>query len=108
MADETPETTDLVPSVGHLDEFEVIEPSGGPFRDVKAGIQQRREGIRATIALSLIAIFALTALGALAAAIFMGVESTTMRGLLEILLPAETALLGSAIGFYFGAESRQL
>jgi len=29
-----------------------------------------------------------------------------LKQILQILLPAETALLGSAMGFYFGAKSR--
>ena|SRR5258705_7786631 len=31
---------------------------------------------------------------------------TNMKELLQILLPAETALLGSAVGFYFGSQQR--
>ena len=30
-----------------------------------------------------------------------------LKQILQILLPAETALLGSATGFYFGAKARQ-
>jgi hypothetical protein len=35
-----------------------------------------------------------------------GSEWANTKELLELLLPAETALLGAAIGFYFGTQQR--
>jgi len=82
--------------------IEVISGS----EDLAAELEKRREWVRAAIALSLVGIFGLTVLAALALVVWTDVEAALLKTLIEILLPAETALLGSAIGFYFGSESR--
>lgn len=83
-------------------EIEVIEPIEG----VGADLEGRREWVRAAIALSLVAIFGITVFASLAVLAWADMESDRLKTLLEILLPAETALLGSAVGFYYGAEAR--
>ncbi len=85
---------------------EVVTLESGAFSGVQATVEQKRESVRAWIALMLLAIFGLTVIAALLAVIFSDAESQVVKDLLEVLLPAETALLGSAVGFYFGAESR--
>jgi hypothetical protein len=92
-------TDDLATGPG----FEVI--SLGQLEGVDADVEGRREWVRAAIALCLVGIFAFTVLGALGMLMWTEVESEPLKTLLEILLPAETALLGSAIGFYYGTES---
>lgn len=77
----------------------------GQLEGVDADVEGRREWVRAAIALCLVGIFALTVLGALGMLMWTQVESERLKTLLEVLLPAETALLGSAIGFYYGTES---
>jgi hypothetical protein len=72
-------------------------------------LQERRllvqEHARLWIAVGLIGILALTILGA-----FIGAFSsnwTNVKDLLQLLLPAETALLGGALGFYFGSDKQR-
>jgi hypothetical protein len=61
-----------------------------------------QEIVRAGLALVFVGVFALTIVWA-----FLNVNSNwaNTKELLEVLLPAETALIGSAIGFYFGTRS---
>lgn len=50
-------------------------------------------------------LFILTVLIAFYVVIWRGSEWTQTKDLIELLLPAETALIGSAVGFYFGSKS---
>jgi hypothetical protein len=52
----------------------------------------------------LLAIFTVTAVGSFIGALWGDAHSTNTKELLQVLLPAETGLIGSAIGFYFGAK----
>jgi hypothetical protein len=66
------------------------------------GIIGREEFVRALLAGVFVVIFGATVIAA-----FMFVGSAAwpnVKELLQILLPAETALLGSAVGFYFGTH----
>jgi hypothetical protein len=63
-----------------------------------------QELVRASYALILVVIFGITVWAA-----FIGANSANwpnFKELLQVLLPAETALLGSAAGFYFGSRQR--
>jgi hypothetical protein len=64
-----------------------------------------QDSVRGWLAFAFVAIFAGTIAGA-----FVCVCNATcwpqMKELLQLLLPAETALLGSAVGFYFGSIRR--
>ena len=83
-------------------ELEIV-PRG---KGVDVDPAQKRETVRGTIALSLVALFAATVLLTVIG-VLLGANWENLKGALELLLPAETALLGTAIGFYFGAESRE-
>ena len=61
--------------------------------------------VRGMLAGTLILIFGLTILAGLLVAALGDTEQTeNMRSLLDVLLPAETGLLGSAVGYYYGAR----
>jgi membrane protein YqaA with SNARE-associated domain len=51
-------------------------------------------------------IFAATILAATSVLLFVPDAWAQEKELLQLLLPAETALLGSAVGFYFGAKDK--
>jgi hypothetical protein len=64
-----------------------------------------QELVRSSLALALTAILGLTIIGA-----FVGALSSNwpnVKELLQLILPAETALLGGAVGFYFGSRQQQ-
>jgi hypothetical protein len=82
----------------------------GPLRPVvKEGDsynpEKRRDMIRSYIAYSFTLIFALTILAALYVVIWRNSSWPQTKELIELLLPAETALIGSAVGFYFGSKA---
>ncbi len=65
----------------------------------------RREWTRSGLAFAFVVIFGATIIFA-----FFKVGTrdwVQTKDLLQILLPAETGLLGSALGFYFGAKSNE-
>jgi hypothetical protein len=64
----------------------------------------QQELVRSSLALSLTAILALTIIGAFIGA--LGSNWTNVKELLQLILPAETALLGGAAGFYFGSRQQ--
>jgi hypothetical protein len=69
--------------------------------------QRTVEKTRAGLAWALLAIFAGTVLGVvLITAISSHARGQDASQLLNTLLPAQTALLGSAVGFYFGTRNR--
>lgn len=59
---------------------------------------------RLLLAFTFVILFALTIFFACIAVITDGSAWSKVREMLEVILPAETALLGSAVGFYFGAR----
>jgi O-antigen/teichoic acid export membrane protein len=59
-----------------------------------------------TVLSSLMGIFTLTVLASFVVVICFNAEWASAKDLLQLLLPAETALLGSAIGFYFGSHKK--
>ena len=84
------------------DSIKVAEPREAPTRAERLG---QREWTRSSLAFAFVIIFALII-------VFVGSKVGTRdwaetKELLQILLPAETALLGSALGFYFGAKSNE-
>jgi hypothetical protein len=81
-----------------------------PYIDTKVVVKEgdeillRREAAREWLSYVFAGFFAVTLLGAGIAA-FIGDNSwTNVKDLLQILLPAELALLGGAVGFYFGTQ----
>ena len=60
--------------------------------------------VRSITNFSFLGIFAVTIILSFCAAIWRGSDWTNVKDLLQLLLPAETALLGSAVGFYFGSQ----
>lgn len=65
---------------------------------------KHRDWVRASITYVFISIFALTVSASLAVVIWFGKDYPNLKDLLQPLLPAETGLIGSAVGFYFGSE----
>ncbi len=69
--------------------------------------ERAHEKTRAGLAWALFLTFAGTVLAVILVVAFGGhARSQDATELLKTLLPAETALLGSAVGFYFGTRSR--
>lgn len=60
--------------------------------------------VRSITMYAFICIFALTVFTSLIIIIWFGKDYPDLKDLLQSLLPAETGLIGSAVGFYFGAE----
>src|SRR5690349_25155323 len=60
--------------------------------------------VRSITMYAFISIFALRVIASLAAAIWFDKEYPNIKDLIQALLPAETGLIGSAVGFYFGSE----
>ena len=61
-----------------------------------------QEVVRASLAIFFAIILLVTIIYAFANV--SGPDWTNVKELVQILLPAETALLGSAVGFYFGSQ----
>ena len=99
---------DQIVEVGDTNDVEVIdvddtlvdEPDLEP-------IPLKQEKTRGNLALALTGIFAFTVLATFVTAFFAQGDADWARisSILEVLLPAEMALLGSALGFYFGART---
>lgn len=84
---------------------EIIADLPPPYT-VGAKVELRREFTRGTLTIGLFFVFGLTVVVCLLAAIWAGANQwAAVKDLLQILLPAETGLLGSAAGFYFGTRS---
>ncbi len=62
-----------------------------------------RERVRWVLASILAGMFLLTVAAAFAGAVWAN-HWANVKEWLQVVLPAETAILGSAIGFYFGAQ----
>jgi hypothetical protein len=60
--------------------------------------------VRSITMYAFISIFALTVIASLVVVIWFGKEYPNLKDLLQPLLPAETGLIGSAVGFYFGSQ----
>lgn len=71
-----------------------------PVETVKAKLEAQREWMRAILAILFVALLALVVIWS-----FIRASNWNQTAdLLDRLLPAITALLGSAIGFYFGTK----
>ncbi|HEY4037151.1 MAG TPA: hypothetical protein VGL94_24610 [Ktedonobacteraceae bacterium] len=66
--------------------------------------EQQHDVVRTIITCSFILIFSLTILGSFVVVIWFNSNWASTKELVQLLLPAETALMGSAIGFYFGSQ----
>src|SRR5689334_14958358 len=65
--------------------------------------EQHRDWVRATATFSSVALLSVTILGALCMTIATGVWANA-KDLVQLALPAETGLMGSVVGFYFGSH----
>jgi hypothetical protein len=79
---------------------------------VKAGrrlipLPKTPRDVRAVLAIGFALLFALTILLGFFTFWWSNKVWDDFRGFLEVILPAETALLGSAVGFYFGSRRRE-
>jgi hypothetical protein len=74
--------------------------------DVQETADTKREKTRAWLAYLFASLFTVTVLGALLAAA-TGKYTSSMAEVLDFVLPAETAVLGTAIGFYFAVIQGQ-
>jgi hypothetical protein len=85
---------------------------GGTVEDLGTEIHEslpiaaRQEETRARLATVFAMIFAATIFGTLLAAA-TGNYTTAMGELLDLILPAEMAILGTAVGFYFGTQATE-
>ena len=84
-------------TIGPLEESPVTERPPDP--------EERRDSVRAFTTGSLLVIFGLTLLFSFIIVIFYASAWTNTKELIQIMLPAETALIGSVIGFYFSTKS---
>jgi len=66
--------------------------------------EQQHDWVRTITTCTFIGIFALTVIASFIVVIFRGSEWQNTKDLIQVLLPAETALMGSAVGFYFGSQ----
>jgi hypothetical protein len=89
------------PDQPEIEEMEV--PSISSLQRPRRGARFDVSDIRAYLAIGFGVILLLTVLFAFIS-VWVGVEWEQLKGLLDVLLPAETALLGSAVGFYFGSR----
>jgi hypothetical protein len=80
------------------------------FREQSYNPQKKHDTVRAHITYILLSILAgtLTLIFAIfILSLFLGNATATwasLKDMLQILLPAETGLIGSAVGFYFGSQ----
>jgi hypothetical protein len=72
-----------------------------PFR-----ILERQDWVRSITTIGFVSVFGLTVIFSFLV-IFFGANWVSAKELIQLLLPAETALLGSALGFYFGSRSTE-
>jgi hypothetical protein len=76
-------------------------------------IEYHREETRSKLAFALIAIFGVEVLAALATFVFphqLGIDSAdlaSVKDILSIVFSPTVALVGSAMGFYFGTEGKK-
>ena len=69
-------------------------------------VELKRERVRGALTVGLFVVFAVTIAVCLAVVALADASRwETVKDLLQILLPAETGLLGSAAGFYFGTRA---
>ena len=74
--------------------------------DVQETTETKREKTRAGLAYLFASLFTVTVLGALFAAA-TGLYTSSLAEVLNFVFPAETAVLGTAIGFYFAVIQGQ-
>lgn len=67
--------------------------------------EERRDFVRAFTTGAFLTIFGLTVLFCFVVVVFYSSAWTNTKELIQFILPTETALIGSAIGFYFGAKT---
>jgi hypothetical protein len=79
----------------------VIEDPAGD-EPKSQSMDERREWVRRTLAVALVAIFGLEVLGAMAALCWTSAHPQDLKDILTLILSPTVALTGSAIGFYFG------
>jgi uncharacterized PurR-regulated membrane protein YhhQ (DUF165 family) len=80
-----------------------LQPSWLPV--VEAGKELAREAVRAGLAIAFTIILGVTLLGSFQKIGTSGWTQT--KEFLSIVLPAETALLGAAVAFFFATESKK-
>ena len=66
--------------------------------------EQQHDIVRTIITCSFIIIFFPTIISSFVIVIWFNSSWASAKELIQLLLPAETALMGSAIGFYFGSQ----
>lgn len=71
----------------------------------KFDLTQDREETRHLFGLILLALFAVTVLGSLAALFVGAIDATALKDILAIVIPPEVSLLGAVLGFYYGTKS---
>jgi hypothetical protein len=89
----------------------LIETQTGNGPPKRTEVTVEPNDIRLILAIIFSFLFALTIAMSIAFTFWPGVDSTktwnTMKDVLGVLLPAETGLLGTILGFYFGSKSSE-
>ncbi len=87
------------------DEINVAEGRDPGYTLLPYNPEPRRDHVRAIVTIALVVAFLALLTDACVAALATPEHWTQTKEMLQILLPALTGLLGSALGFYFGTKS---
>ncbi len=85
-----------------LESSRYYELRSGPYNP-----DQHRDWVRSVVTYAFVGILAITLLATLAIVIWDSPGWASAKDFLQIVLPTETALVGSVVGFYFGSQSRR-
>lgn len=101
LRDETESALDVLTAEG-FSELPVYEPVVENYDPTKD-----RELMRGVIALSLVVLLVLIVLAPIGVVIWVpSVPFETIKSMLELILSPVVALVGSAVGFYFGGKEK--
>jgi len=90
------------------DDIDLTTKSGPGFLLRPYNPERKKDSVRAWVTGSLLGAFVLLIAAAIAVSALGSRERwDETKEMLQILLPAVTGLLGSALGFYFGAQSKK-
>lgn len=97
-----------MPADDDIDVIDLTTQAGPSFWLQPYNPERKKESVRAWVTGSLLGAFIVLLVAAAAVAALGSKEHwDETKEMLQILLPAVTGLLGSAIGFYFGAQSKK-
>lgn len=96
-------TVNEIPVVGTVDDIPSV------YRTIPYNHEKHQDWVRAAIALSFAGLFVLTVIGAMLLAIFFSGSASwqNIKDMFQLLITAESGLLGAATGFYFGTRTNE-